>query len=66
VAVAPLPDAVKPVPHMQVYPPAVSVQTLVAERFCAHVVDVRHSFTAPHVAVSPLPEGRYPLPHEQV
>jgi hypothetical protein len=45
-----------------VYPPTVSVQVFVAERFLPHAVLAAHSSTSPHVAVNPLPEGKYPLP----
>jgi hypothetical protein len=68
VAVNPLPDDVKPAPHVHAYPPVESVQafTLPPVSVRPHCDVVAHSFTFTHVAESPLPESTYPAAHVHV
>jgi len=51
VAESPLPESTYPAAHVQVYPPVVSVQVLLADRSFPHAVDAAHSSTFTHVSV---------------
>jgi hypothetical protein len=65
VALAPLPLAAKPAPHVQVKPPGVFAQpfTLPPPSVRPHCAGIAHSFTSTHVALNPLPLATKPAPH---
>jgi hypothetical protein len=52
VALRPLPESTYPAAQLHVYPPVVSVQVLLAERFLPHAVDAEHSSTLLQVSVA--------------
>ena len=59
----PLPVSVKPLAHVQLYPPDAFVQVLLAERFLPHAVEAPHSSVSAHDAERPLPVAPNPAPH---